>query len=191
MDADVTYTAKRIERDKSLPLSDLYTHVVLKGDVTARPAAVWDGGRDLAATLRLDSHQIPMNGKVDLHVRRIQLKALLPQVQAMRSSLGRLSGDASFIAAGNSVAGLLATSNGNVRLLLSQGQISRSLMELLGLNVGNYLVAKLFGDDTVKINCAVADITLRNGVATPNVLSSILKMPLSILPVMLILLPSG
>lgn len=30
MDADVTYTAKRIERDKSLPLSDLYTHVVLK-----------------------------------------------------------------------------------------------------------------------------------------------------------------
>ncbi len=87
----------------------------------------------------------------------------------MRSSLGRLSGDASFIAAGNSVAGLLATSNGNVRLLLSQGQISRSLMELLGLNVGNYLVAKLFGDDTVKINCAVADITLRNGVATPNV----------------------
>lgn len=30
-------------------------------------------------------------------------------------------------------------------------------MELLGLNVGNYLVAKLFGDDEVKINCAVAD----------------------------------
>ncbi|KPE16776.1 AsmA family protein [Yersinia pestis] len=170
MDADVTYTAKRIERDKSLPLSDLYTHVVLKeGMLLLDPLRFGMAGGDLAATLRLDSHQIPMNGKVDLHVRRIQLKALLPQVQAMRSSLGRLSGDASFIAAGNSVAGLLATSNGNVRLLLSQGQISRSLMELLGLNVGNYLVAKLFGDDTVKINCAVADITLRNGVATPNV----------------------
>ncbi len=132
-----------------------------------------------------------MNGKVDLHVRRIQLKALLPQVQAMRSSLGRLSGDASFIAAGNSVAGLLATSNGNVRLLLSQGQISRSLMELLGLNVGNYLVAKLFGDDTVKLTVRWQILRCVMGWRRRTCLSSILKMPLSILPVMLILLPSG
>lgn len=103
MDADVTYTAKRIERDKSLPLSDLYTHVVLKRGCYCSTRCGLGWREDLAATLRLDSHQIPMNGKVDLHVRRIQLKALLPQVQAMRSSLGRLSGDASFIAAGNSV----------------------------------------------------------------------------------------
>lgn len=62
-----------------------------------------------------------MTGKADLHARRLQLKELLPQVKAMRNSLGQLNGDASFTATGNSVAALLATSNGNLRLLLNQG----------------------------------------------------------------------
>lgn len=169
MDADVTYAAKRIDRDKSLPLTDLSTHVVLnKGELLLDPLRFGMAGGNLNATLRLNGNQDPMHGKVDLHARRLQLKALLPEVQAMRNSLGQLNGDASFTATGNSVAALLATSNGNLRLLLNQGLISRSLMELLGLNVGNYIVAKLFGDDEVKINCAVADIQLRNGLATPR-----------------------
>ncbi|CFQ35670.1 AsmA family protein [Yersinia bercovieri] len=169
MDADVTYTAKRIERDKSLPLNDLSTHVVLNsGELLLDPLRFGMAGGSLNATLRLNGNKDPMQGKVDLHARRLQLKALLPQVKAMRNSLGQLNGDASFTATGNSVAALLATSNGSLRLLLNQGLISRSLMELLGLNVGNYLVAKLFGDDEVKINCAVADIQLRNGLATPR-----------------------
>ncbi|AHM71412.1 AsmA family protein [Yersinia hibernica] len=166
MDADVTYTAKRIDRDKSLPLTDLATHVVLNhGELLLDPLRF---GMAVNAIVRLNGNQNPMHGKVDLHARRLQLKELLPQVQAMRNSLGQLNGDASFTATGNSVATLLATSNGNLRLLLNQGLISRSLMELLGLNVGNYLVAKLFGDDEVKINCAVADIQLRHGLATPR-----------------------
>ncbi|MBW5815547.1 AsmA family protein [Yersinia kristensenii] len=169
MDADVTYAAKRIDRDKSLPLTDLSTHVVLNnGELRLDPLRFGMAGGDLNAALRLNGNKSPMQGKVDLHARRLQLKELLPQVQAMRNSLGQLNGDASFTASGNSVAALLATSNGHLRLLLNQGLISRSLMELLGLNVGNYLVAKLFGDDEVKINCAVADLQLRNGLATPR-----------------------
>lgn len=169
MDADVTYAAKRIDRDKSLPLTDLSTHVVLNnGELLLDPLRFGMAGGNLNATLRLNGNQDPMHGKIDLHARRLQLKELLPQVQAMRNSLGQLNGDASFTATGNSVASLLATSNGNLRLLLNQGLISRSLMELLGLNVGNYLVAKLFGDDEVKINCAVADVQIRHGLATPR-----------------------
>ncbi|CNH30717.1 protein YhjG [Yersinia aldovae] len=169
MDADVTYSAKRIERDKSLPLSDLNTHIMLNnGELLLDPLRFGMAGGNLNATLRLNGNTTPMSGKIDLHARRLQLKELLPQVQSMRKSLGQMNGDASFTARGNSVAALLATSNGNLRLLLNQGLISRSLMELLGLNVGNYLVAKLFGDDEVKINCAVADIQLRNGLAVPR-----------------------
>ena len=41
-------------------------------------------------------------------------------------------------------------------------------MEILGLNVGNYLVAQLFGDDVVGINCAAADVGIRSGVAAPR-----------------------
>ncbi len=41
-------------------------------------------------------------------------------------------------------------------------------MELAGLNVGNYLVGKLFGDDEVAINCAAANVNIKNGLVTPR-----------------------
>lgn len=103
-----------------------------------------------------------------MHARKLQLKQLLPNVEAMKRSLGQMNGDARLTGSGNSVAELLATSNGDLRLLINNGVISRSLMEILGLNVGNYLVAQLFGDDVVGINCAAADVGIRSGVAAPR-----------------------
>jgi uncharacterized protein involved in outer membrane biogenesis len=50
-----------------------------------------------------------------------------------------------------------------VHLLVNDGLVSRGLMEIAGLNVGNYVVSKLFGDDEVKINCAAADLGMKNG----------------------------
>jgi AsmA family protein len=60
--------------------------------------------------------------------------------------------------AGNSVAKLLGTSNGDLKMIINDGAISRGLMEIAGLNVGNYVVGKIFGDEDVKINCAAADL---------------------------------
>jgi uncharacterized protein involved in outer membrane biogenesis len=46
-------------------------------------------------------------------------------------------------------------------------------MEIAGLNVGNYVVGKLFGDEDVKINCAAADVGIKDGLATTRCSSSI------------------
>lgn len=51
-------------------------------------------------------------------------------------------------------------------MLINDGAISKGLTEIAGLNVGNYLVTKLFGDDEVKINCAAADFGLQKGLMT-------------------------
>src|SRR5690606_29048632 len=71
--------------------------------------------------------------------------------------------------AGNSVAALLGTANGDVRLLVNDGVISKGLMEIAGLNVANYIASKLFGDEEVKINCRAADLQMKRGVMTPRV----------------------
>lgn len=166
MDADVKFTAKRIEHGESLPLSDLYTHLVLNnGTLLMDPLRFGVAGGNLNSTIRLEGQRTPMRGMADLHARGFQLQKLLPNVESMRRSLGQLNGDAKISGTGNSVADLLATSNGDVRLLINDGVISRNLMEIAGLNVGNYLVGKLFGDDEVKINCAAADIGIKNGLA--------------------------
>ena len=158
----------RIERGSDLPLSDLATHLKLNnGELRLDPLRFGMAGGSLNAVVRLDGGKKPMRGQVDMHARKLQLKQLLPNVAAMKRSLGQMNGDARLTGSGNS-AELLATSNGDLRLLINNGVISRSLMEILGLNVGNYLVAQLFGDDVVGINCAAADVGIRSGVAAPR-----------------------
>jgi hypothetical protein len=84
----------------------------------------------------------------------------------MKTSFGELNGDADISGRGNSVAKLLGSANGKLKMLINDGAISRELMELAGLNVGNYVVGKIFGDKEVKINCAAADFDIKTGLAT-------------------------
>ena len=72
-------------------------------------------------------------------------------------------------AGSNSVAALLGNSNGNLKLLMNDGPISRNLMEILGLNVGNYLIGQIFlAMREVSGNRAAANIDVTNGVARPG-----------------------
>ncbi|WP_075182494.1 AsmA family protein [Pantoea sp. 1.19] len=167
MDADVTFRGKRIEHGERLPIGDLYTHLMMKaGVLRLDPLRFALAGGTLNASIRLEGDRSPMRGRADLHARNLRLKQLFADVSAMQSSLGQLNGDATLSGSGNSVADLLATSNGDLKLLMNDGLISRSLMEIVGLNVGNYIVGKLFGDDEVKINCAAVDLDVRNGLAS-------------------------
>lgn len=167
MDADVKFSGKKIEHSNSLPLSDLYTHLVLKnGDILLDPLRFGMAGGNLNSTIHLEGDRTPMRARADLHARNLKLKQLFPNVSAMQSSMGQMNGDATLSGNGNSVADILATSNGELKMLMNDGVISRSLMEIVGLNVGNYVVGKLFGDDEVRINCAAADLNVTNGLAS-------------------------
>ena len=167
MDADVKFSGKKIEHSNSLPLSDLYTHLVLKnGDILLDPLRFGMAGGNLNSTIHLEGDRTPMRARADLHARNLKLKQLFPNVSAMQSSMGQINGDTTLSGNGNSVADILATSNGELKMLMNDGVISRSLMEIVGLNVGNYVVGKLFGDDEVRINCAAADLNVTNGLAS-------------------------
>ncbi len=110
-----------------------------------------------------------MQGRADIQARRLKLKELMPDVELMQKTLGELNGDADIRGTGNSVAALLGNSNGNLKLLMNDGLISRNLMEIVGLNVGNYIVGQIFGDDEVRVNCAAANLNITNGVARPQI----------------------
>ncbi len=50
----------------------------------------------------------------------------------MQKTLGEMNGDADIRGTGNSVAALLGSGNGNLKLLMNDGLVSRNLMEILG-----------------------------------------------------------
>ncbi|MEW7312843.1 AsmA family protein [Buttiauxella gaviniae] len=170
MDADVRFKGGRIEHSGTLPLSNLSTHVILKNaDLRLQPLKFGMAGGTISANIHLEGDKKPMQGKADIQARRLQLKQLMPKVESMQKTLGELNGDADLRGRGNSIAELLGSSDGNLKLLMNDGLISRNLMEIVGLNVGNYIVGQIFGDDEVRINCAAANLDLRGGVATPRI----------------------
>ncbi|RPH25009.1 AsmA family protein [Buttiauxella warmboldiae] len=170
MDADVRFKGERIEHSGTLPLSNLSTHVILNNaDLRLQPLKFGMANGTISANIHLEGDKQPMQGRADIQARRLQLKQLMPKVESMQKTLGELNGDADLRGRGNSIAELLGSSDGNLKLLMNDGLISRNLMEIVGLNVGNYIVGQIFGDDEVRINCAAANLDLRNGVATPRI----------------------
>lgn len=167
MDADVEFTGKRIVQSPDLPFSDLYTHVVLDdGQLSLQPLRFGVAGGKLDADIRLDGRNQPLQGRAKISARNLKLKQLFPTFEPMKTSFGELNGDADISGKGNSIAALLGTANGDLKMLVNDGAISRSLMEIAGLNVGNYVVGRLFGDKDVKINCAASDLNIKDGLAS-------------------------
>ncbi|MFJ7882274.1 AsmA family protein [Pseudomonas sp. NPDC096917] len=167
MDADVEFTGKRIVQSAELPFTDLYTHLVLKdGELSLEPLRFGVAGGKLDAQINLNGRDTPLKGRAKLTARNFKLKQLFPTFEPMKTSFGELNGDATIAGTGNSVAKLLGTANGDLKMIINDGAISRSLMEIAGLNVGNYVVGKIFGDEDVKINCAAADFGIKDGLAS-------------------------
>lgn len=166
IDADVHFTGKRIIRDADLPITDLVTHLKLQdGVLLLDPLNFGVAGGNLVSTLRLDGKREPMGAMVDMSARRMKLKQLFPTVDLMRASIGELNGSARLSATGNSVAALMASSNGEARLLVENGTVSKFLLEAIGLNVGSLVISKLFGDKPVQIHCGASDFAFTNGIA--------------------------
>jgi AsmA family protein len=164
MDADVTFTGTRIVRGAALPIDSLATHLVLNnGALYLDPLSFGLAGGTVRSNITLDGSRAPMRGVLELNARHLKLKQLFPTFEPMRTSFGEINGDAALDAQGNSIAALLGSANGELKLLMNDGAISKTLLETAGLNVGNIVIGKLFGDKTVQINCAATDMAASNG----------------------------
>ncbi|AOJ31652.1 AsmA family protein [Burkholderia metallica] len=170
IDADVKFTGRKLVKSANLPITNLYTHILMQdGVLTLEPLQFGVAGGTLATTAHLDGSGTPLKGRFTVAARHLKLKQLFPTQQVMQSALGEINGDASLSATGNSPAALAATSTGEVKALVTNGRISRLLMEAAGLNVANVVYEKLFGNRDVNINCAAIDFVATNGMLDPKV----------------------
>ncbi|MBR8267280.1 AsmA family protein [Burkholderia cenocepacia] len=170
IDADVKFTGRKLIKSPQLPITDLYTHILLQdGVLSLEPLQFGVAGGTLATNAHLDGSRTPLKGRFTLAARHLKLKQLFPTQKVMQTALGEINGDASLSATGNSPAALAATSTGEVKALITNGRISRLLMEAAGLNVANVVYEKLFGNRDVNINCAAIDFAATDGMLDPKV----------------------
>jgi uncharacterized protein involved in outer membrane biogenesis len=170
LDADVHFKADRIIRDTAFPISKLSTHLKMDNAVlNLEPLEFGMAGGTVRSNIRLDGRgragPKAIKAQAKVTARNIEIARLFPKIEQMQATVGSLSADANLTAAGNSVASLLADSNGELKTLISKGQVSKMLLEMMGLNVANIVITKLFGDKQVQLNCMAADLAVTDGIA--------------------------
>ncbi|WP_345538136.1 AsmA family protein [Variovorax defluvii] len=164
MNADVKYTADRIRNVRELPLDQGAVQVKLKdGVLTLDPLKLGVAGGSLAGAIRIDGTRNPADIRAALDVRAMQLNRLIPKVETMRTSFGKLDGRVNLAGQGNSVASWMGSASGDVAALTGRGQFSNLLLEFMGLDGGEIIKFLLGGDRNVTLRCAALAFDVDKG----------------------------
>ena len=164
VDAEVSLKAKTIRRAKELPLDNLVLRLSLRDSVLKLdPLDFGIAGGHLNALISLDGRKQPILAHAQVQARKILVARLFPTVELNKNSIGQINGQLDLRGKGDSVAQMLATSDGKVGLVVAGGEISKLMMEKIGLHLWEILELKMSGDRLVKLRCAVADFDVKAG----------------------------
>jgi len=164
LDAEVKFTGKQIVRTHDIPLRDIETTIRMKDKVlTLTPLSFALAGGRITSNIRLDGREKVLDASARLAARGLKIRELFPKLQSMQASFGEINGDGALAGKGNTVAAMLGTSQGEINAVVTEGTVSRFILELAGLNVANAVYAKIFGDKQTMLNCVAAQTTVRNG----------------------------
>jgi len=167
MNADVRYSAQKIEHIQELPLDSGKVHVKLTdGLLILDPLDLGVAGGHIAGNIRVDSRQNPPAVSTKLEARALQLGKLVPAIERSKSNFGSVSLRVNLEARGDSVASLLAKANGETGVLIGSGQFSNILLEFVGLDGGEVIKFFLRGDREVRMRCGAAAFDVKNGLMT-------------------------
>lgn len=171
MDADVTLKAQRINAP-SLPIDDMDAHLFLDdGVLRLDPLNFGVAGGDIRSRIRMNAREAAIRTRADVTARGLNLARLMPDAKLAEDAMGKVGGKFALDTRGNSIAKMLGNADGDITVGMGQGQISKLLMKLAGLNLGGALRTKLSGDKPIPIRCAYGDFAVRDGVMTTRALA--------------------
>jgi len=166
LDADVKFTGKKLVRTHDIPLQDIETRIVMKNKVlTLTPLNFGMAGGDITSNIKLDGSKKQIDAQIKMAARHLKIRELFPKLQSMQASVGEVNGDAALAGTGNSISTMLATSSGELGATVSEGSVSKFILEAAGLNIANLVYVKLFGDKQIELNCAAGDFVVERGKA--------------------------
>ena len=165
MNANVSYQAFKIRHSKEIPLDKMRLDVTLKnGDLKLDNLNVGIAGGTVSGLVYVDTSKDIAAIKTRLDARGLQLNQLFPAIERTKGSLGKLTGKVDLQGGGNSVAQMLATSNGSVAMMMGSGEFSNLLLEFMGLDGAEIIKFLVSGDRNVQLRCAAVAFDVKQGV---------------------------
>ena len=177
MDANVLIDMAELDLGTKLlePLRPLHTHLQLTGGVlTLSEIDARTGQGNLSGSVALDGRESTALWNANLRWNGVQLERFIRQTRANNNAppfvSGRLSGNTLLRGEGRSTAEILGSLNGKFHTELSSGAVSRLGLEVAGLDVAESLGLLFTGDQSLPVECAVADLTAEKGTFRPRVM---------------------
>lgn len=177
MNANVLIDIDTVDLGSGLlePLKPLRAHLVLADAVLVlRDIDARTGTGRLAGTVQLDGRSAAIAlWNADVRWEGVRLESWIHQARANNAApyvSGQLKGEARVAGQGKSTAAILGSLRGGVRAQVSNGSISHFLVEAAGLDLAQGLGVLIKGDDSLPLQCLVADLVADKGMLRPRAL---------------------
>jgi uncharacterized protein involved in outer membrane biogenesis len=167
MDMDVTLDAKEVKSETYLAVSTLNAHVKVNGGkAVVDPVTLGVAQGEMSGKLTLDSNTKPATVAANVALSKLDLKTFFKSSQYFDTTSGKIDGRIDLTGNGRSLADVMSTADGEVRLAMNGGEISWLLVELAGLDLGQALILYITEDNKIPVRCTAARVLFSKGEAT-------------------------
>ena len=167
-DLHVKYRAGSIE-GRSVPFDNLIIDLdIVNGAITLHPVSFGVGSGHIAANMALTPVGQAIHAKGNVDFQHVDVSSLMAPTGF--KGAGLIGGNAQLDATGRSLAQMLGSGNGDVKLFMSGGDLSALLVSLSGLQFGNALANALGIPNRADLRCMLIDLPLNRGVVSTRLL---------------------
>jgi len=171
MDADVKLRAQHIET-RRLPVDAMTAHLFVDdGVLRLDPLDFSAAAGEVRSTIRMDARGKVIASSAKVRAEGLSLPKMFPGWEITEDSTGRIGGNLALTGNGNSIARMLATSNGEVNARMGQGKISNLLMEKAGIDIQEIIKFLITKDRTIPVRCAFGEFDVKQGVMNSRALA--------------------
>jgi uncharacterized protein involved in outer membrane biogenesis len=167
MDMDVTLVAKEVHSESYLAVTSFDAHIkVNDGRAVVDPIKLGVAQGGLSGKLTLDSNTKPATVAADVDLSKLDLATFFKSSKYFDTTSGKVDGRLDLTGNGRSLADVMGTADGEVRLVMNGGAISWLLVELAGLDLGQALILYITEDNKIPVRCTAGRILFSKGEAT-------------------------
>jgi hypothetical protein len=164
IEALVLYRAEHIQASE-VTFEDVLTELSLRdGFATIHPLKVGLVGGTIQGKLEVMAQAGELVAVLTINIRQVDLNKVFGTLGIRPEGFGTIHGQIEIKGSGQSIADVLASADGNVRLVMEGGRLDALLVQGAELDIGQALVLNASNkEEAVKIRCLVAEFKVRDG----------------------------
>jgi uncharacterized protein involved in outer membrane biogenesis len=168
-DLDVTLKATKIVAP-SLPFKGMEVRFDLKdGLLKLNPLDIVLADGTVDGKIEIDANKDVPPMSMNLNLRKLSLGQFFNNTRFEKTTQGIFGGKVNLAGEGASLADVLASSNGELTIIMSGGKISQLLIEASDLDIAQAVPLFLGKDKSTTIRCGVVDFDVKDGILASKV----------------------